>query len=220
MGWSPEADCLINEKRARPSSISAPGVGSFDILFLTGQEAVCAVAIEASPPIPRPQSRAPRLFFPSRLSLTADLRPPCVASRRGERAPRVQDGRRVRVDGGGRVCGAARPRVGRARAQRRRWLDARVCGCRRQSAAADPYLCTPTSFYLLSASTTPSARAADASPAGARAPRASLAPLAASAQRVVDAYVAAWAVSEWCCCALCTCLYVLFRALFAWIECV
>ena len=146
-------------------------------------------------PLRRLVYRVPRLSSPLRLPLTPDLRPPCVASRRGERAPRVQDGRRVRVDGGGRVCGAARPRVGRARAQRRRWLDARVCGCRRQSAAADPYLCTPTSFYLLSASTTPSARAADASPAGARAPRASLAPLAASAQRVVDACVAAWAVS-------------------------
>ena len=146
-------------------------------------------------PLRRLVYRVPRLSSPLRLPLTPDLRPPCVASRRGERAPRVQDGRRVRVDGGGRVCGAARPRVGRARAQRRRWLDARVCGGRGQSAAADPYSCTPLSSSRPRSLTAPSERAADVSPTGARTPCASVAPSAASARRVVDACVAAWAVS-------------------------
>ena len=146
-------------------------------------------------PPPPAVSRPPSLL-PSRLPLTADLRPPCLVSRRGERGPRPQDGRRVQVDGGGRVCGSARPRVGRARAQRRRPLEARSAVADCQSATADRYLCTPTSFFLLSVSTTPSARAADASPTGARAPRASVAPLAASARPSVDAYFWLWAVSS------------------------
>lgn len=133
-------------------------------------------------PPPPCVSRPPSLF-PSSFASDPDLRPPCVASRRGERAPRVQDGRRVRVDGGGRESGAARPRVGRARAQRRRWVDAGVFGGRGHSAAADPYIHTPLSSSRPRSSTNPSARAGDASPTGARPPRASVAPWAAAAAR-------------------------------------
>ena len=46
---------------------------------------------------------------PMRLS-PVDFRLSFAAPGRGERAPRVQDGRRGRVDGAGRVSGRARPR--------------------------------------------------------------------------------------------------------------
>ena len=46
---------LDDEEWARSILFSAPRVGSFDILFVGGHEAVCAVAVEAPPPIPRPR---------------------------------------------------------------------------------------------------------------------------------------------------------------------
>ena len=60
-------------------------------------------------PLPhtRLQARAPRRMSPYRAPLTGDLRSFFVASGQGERAPHVQDARRVRVDGGGRVGGGA-----------------------------------------------------------------------------------------------------------------
>ena len=78
------------------------------------------------------------------------------------------------------------------------------------------YLCTPTSFFLLTVSTTPSERPADASPTGVRAPHASVAPLAASARPSLGAYLAVSGAVVLL--PLCTCLYVLFRPLFAWVD--
>ena len=47
-----------DEEWAKLSSISAARFGFFDILFVGGQEAVCAVAVEPSPPIPRARMRS------------------------------------------------------------------------------------------------------------------------------------------------------------------
>ena len=96
---------LDNEEWARSSSVSAPRVGSFDILFVGGHEAVRAVAVEPPPPIPRSRSRLPHLSDACAHPSAARTRASCVASGRDDRAPHVQ-GRWVGwVDDAGRASG-------------------------------------------------------------------------------------------------------------------
>ena len=112
-----------------------------------------------------------------------DVRLSFVASGRGERAPHVQDGRGGQVGGGRRASGRARPRSGRARAQRwhgpralarsgRPWMAVR-CGPGR----ASPCVAGCGSW------TTRMARALHGLAAGARSPGASVAACAACAAR-------------------------------------
>ena len=49
---------LVDEKLGLGDFISPPRAGFFGNLFVGGQEAVCAVAIEPSPPIPRARMRS------------------------------------------------------------------------------------------------------------------------------------------------------------------
>ena len=170
---------LDDEEWARSSSISAPRVGSFDILFVGGHEAVCAVAIEAPPPIPRPRSRPLDLSDACAHPSAADSRASTVADGRGERAPCARHGRTVRVDDGGRASGAARPRRRRAQAKRRRSLSRPSATTDHRSAVADRRSCGRGAFAAAARWTARTARSTDASAAGARLPRASVAPLAA-----------------------------------------
>jgi hypothetical protein len=106
---------LGDEEWARSSSFSAPRVGSFDILFVGGHEAVCAVAIEPPPPFLRPRSRPPHLSDACAHPSAARSRASRMASGRDGRAPRVQ-GRWVGwVDDVGRASGRLRPHPPRQR---------------------------------------------------------------------------------------------------------
>ena len=46
---------LVNEKLGQGDFFSPLSAGFFGNLFVGGQEAICAVAIEPPPPIPRPR---------------------------------------------------------------------------------------------------------------------------------------------------------------------
>ena len=96
---------LDDEEWARASFFSAPRVGFFDILFVGGHEAVCAVAVEPPPPFLRSRSRLPHLSDACAHPSAARTRASCVASGRDDRAPHVQ-GRWVGwVDDAGRASG-------------------------------------------------------------------------------------------------------------------
>ena len=49
---------LVDEKLGLGDFFSPPRTGFFGNLFVGGQEAVCAVAVEPSPPIPRARMRS------------------------------------------------------------------------------------------------------------------------------------------------------------------
>ena len=119
---------LGDEEWARSSSFSAPRVGSFDTLFVGGHEAVCAVAIEAPPPTPRPRSRLPHLSDACAHPSAARSRASRVASGRDGRASRVQDVCGGRVDGARRARGRLRPRARRCGRLERPRLDDRPRG--------------------------------------------------------------------------------------------
>ena len=104
-----EAVNLDDKEWARSSSISAPRVGSFDILFVGGHEAVYAVAVEHPPPIPRPRCRPPHLSDACPHPSAGDSRAPRVARGRDGRAPHVQDVCGGRVDDARRARGRLRP---------------------------------------------------------------------------------------------------------------
>lgn len=100
---------LGDEEWAKASSFSAPRFGIFDILFVGGHEAVCAVATEPPPPIPRPPSRPLDLSDACAHPSAARSRASRVASGRDGRAPHVQGSWVGWVDDVGRASGRLRP---------------------------------------------------------------------------------------------------------------
>ena len=98
---------LGDEEWAKASSFSAPRFGIFDILFVGGHEAVCAVATEPPPPIPRPPSRPLDLSDACAHPAAARSRASRVASGRDGRAPHVQGSWVGWVDDVGRASTAS-----------------------------------------------------------------------------------------------------------------
>ena len=98
---------LGDEEWAKASSFSAPRFGIFDILFVGGHEAVCAVATEPPPPIPRPPSRPLDLSDACAHPSAARSRASRVASGRDGRAPHVQGSWVGWVDDVGRASAAS-----------------------------------------------------------------------------------------------------------------
>ena len=85
---------LVDEKLGLGDFFSPPRAGFFGNLFVGGQEAVCAVAIEPPPPIPRAHMRSfdlSRFLMPVRTPRLTDFRTSLVQTVRDACAPRVQD---------------------------------------------------------------------------------------------------------------------------------
>ena len=134
---------LGDEEWARSSSFSSPRVGSFDILFVGGHEAVCAVAIEAPPPTARPRSRLPHLSDACAHPSAARSRASRVASGRDGRAPHVHGSWVGWVDDVGRASGRLRPHPPRQRRLESHWLDDTHGGCCGAAAAAGRHMRAP-----------------------------------------------------------------------------
>ena len=171
---------LDDEEWARSSSISSPRVGSFDILFVGGHEAICAVAIEPPPPILRPRSRLPHLSDACAHPSAARTRASRVASGRDGRAPHVQ-GRWVGwVDDAGRASGRLRPHPPRHRRLESHRLDDGLQWSADCRSLQIRHLHDPLVGAGCGSSTTCTARAAGDFAVGARPAAAALAPSAAS----------------------------------------
>ena len=91
---------------------------TFDDLFIGGHAEVSSVPL----PLPNALLHLPiclgSLLFPSRTPLTDSLAINFVAAGGGQRAPRVQGGRGMRVGDGGRAGAVLRRRSGRARLEK------------------------------------------------------------------------------------------------------
>ena len=108
---------MVDEERAWESFFSARRTGFFGVLFLGAQEAVCAVAIEPPPPIPRSCTRSFDFLMPVRAlsshSLFAAPGParclPAARAQKGavlhhaERVPHARGRRRPRLRRPGRL---------------------------------------------------------------------------------------------------------------------
>ena len=171
---------LDDEEWARASFFSAPRVGFFDILFVGGHEAVCAVTVEPPPPIPRPHSRPLHLSDACAHLSARRSHASCVATGRDSRAPCMQGHWMGWVDDAGRASGRLRPHPPRRhRLESPRLHDA--CGGRRRAAAAaDRPVRSPAPLAGCGTSTTCTARAVGGLAAGARPAAAALAPSAAA----------------------------------------
>ena len=171
---------LDDEEWARASFFSAPRVGFFDILFVGGHEAVCAVTVEPPPPIPRARSRPLHVSDACAHVSAGDSHASGVVCGRGCRALRVQGHWVGWVDDAGRASGRLRPHPPRRhRLESPRLHDA--CGGRRRAAAAaDRPVRSPGPLAGCGTSTTCTARAVGGLAAGARPAVAALAPSAAA----------------------------------------
>ena len=107
----------------RSSSFSSPPPRFFDILFVSGHEAVCAVAIEPPPPIPRPHCRPLDLSHTFPHPSACDSRASRVARGRDGGAPHVQGSWVGWVDDVGRASGRLRSHPPRRRRLESHWLE-------------------------------------------------------------------------------------------------
>ena len=104
---------LVNEKLGQGDFFSPLRAGFFGNLFVGGQEAICAVAIEPPPPIPRPRMHSLDLSDACAHPSAGDSRASCVARGRRGRAPHVQDRSGVWVDHARRAPAGIQPRLRR-----------------------------------------------------------------------------------------------------------
>ena len=173
---------LVDEKLGLGDFISPPRAGFFGNLFVGGQEAVCAVAIEPPPPIPRARMRSFDLSDAFAHPSAGDSRASRVARGRGGRAPRVQDRSGPWVDQGRRALAGLRPRLrrrGRLESNRLHVLNPRRLTLWGVGSGVSV---SPPCVAGVARATTCTARAADVFPAGAWPPSSSASALVSSSR--------------------------------------
>ena len=176
------AEKVVDEEWWRRTSSSSPPRIFCDILFVGGQEAVCAVAIEPPPPIPRARMRSFDLSDAFAHPSAGDSRASRVARGRGGRAPRVQDRSGPWVDQGRRALAGLRPRLrrrGRLESNRLHVLNPRRLTLWGVGSGVSV---SPPCVAGVARATTCTARAADVFPAGAWPPSSSASAVVSSSR--------------------------------------